>query len=189
MPVAEFFQRPWRELWVAITLAALIPWLVPAGSQDRGVQSANRAILAHATIGSHADVSLAALRARPLFDPSRRPKPVAKPPVPARIMAPFIASVPPKIAGYVLLGTVVSPGIQTALIRRPASASAEVVHLNTMIGPWAVTSIETSHVMLRAGLLTVQLGFPDLRLAPAGPLTPPVTSLPPSLGPPFDPRH
>jgi hypothetical protein len=189
MLATELFQRPWRELCIAITLAAFIPWLLPIGSQDTGLQSANGAMFAGATIGSHTDVSLAALRARPLFDPSRRPKPVGKPTAAARVLVPTVASVRPKIAGYVLLGTVVAPGIQTALIRRPFSATAEVVHLNTMIGPWAVTSIETSHVVLRAGLLSVQLGFPDLRQAPGQPPTPSVTSLPPSLGPPFDPRH
>jgi hypothetical protein len=188
MLVAELFQRPWRELWIAIAVAAFIPWLLPVRSQDRGVHTGNGASFAGATIQSSPDFSVAALVAHPLFDPSRRPKQVVKPTPSARVLAPRVASVRPDITGYVLLGTVVSPRIRTALILRPLRTSAELVHPNMMIGPWTVTSIESSHVVLRAGLLSVQLAFPDLGPLRVGARPPSVMPQPPP-GPPFGPRR
>jgi len=90
----------------------------------------------------------AAIAARPLFLPSRRPPPSSAAPAP-------LATTPP--LDFSLVGVVTGPAQNMALVQIPGQAAAVVVHVGAVVQGWTVTRIDRSGIEVQAGATSSHL--------------------------------
>lgn len=137
---------------------------------------------------------------RPLFIPARRPEP---PPPPEEAQAPKLPPVPEQ--KFMLLGILIAPGLQAALLR-PQEPNAKTVRVKRgeLLGEWRLEAIFPNRVILRKDQITQELPLTRLKkpggvrgaravarppqppgpvfgAMPASPESAPATSAPPAM--------
>ena len=97
--------------------------------------------------------SFAAIDARPIFDPSRRP--VASPPD-----APSANGAPLSLPSLTLVGVIIDRQTRLALIKLTEASLATAYSVGTWLGEWQIVQIEADKIILRAS----GMGSHELRL-------------------------
>jgi hypothetical protein len=142
--------------------AAVVP--LPAAGPSLSNTPASRPILAQLQPDARPTSAMAALTARPLFSPSRRP-PVEDQPVPEPetiLQATPPSEVPPP--QYSVDGVMVSGALRKTLLRRRPREAGEWLHQgDTTREGWTVRAISAAGVVLQQGSREITM---PLRLRP-----------------------
>jgi hypothetical protein len=147
---------------LAIALGAGLISLIPLPSYKHGYNAAERATRFIRHLKAVADVSTTEMASRPLFVQGRRPLAIPMPPKEPKLAnLPVIQTSPPvaTTAGFTLIGTMLSSGSQSALVRSPYTPGSKLVTPGDKLGPWTVEAVYPDHVHLRTATISADLKF------------------------------
>ncbi len=124
--------------------------------------------------------AFAAIDARPIFNPTRKPVEATA------VAGNSTAAAPPDV---VLVGVIIDPKNQLALVKREGAPFAESLALGASLDGWEVTEIAPDHVTLRSAAQEFVLGLDGKRKSqpgpPGSPLTPSAGTAGPTMPTPF----
>lgn len=98
---------------------------------------------------------------RPLFFPSRRPVP------PQKIAVAEAKAAPEPPLNFVLIGTILTGPVRTALVKPEREPSVEIKQ-GQVVNGWTISSIDADRIMVRHGANIQLLGLRDFATAQIG---------------------
>lgn len=124
--------------------------------------------------------TFAAIDARPIFNPTRKPVEATA------VAGNSTAAAPPDV---VLVGVIIDPKNQLALVKREGAPFAESLALGASLDGWEVTEIAADHVTLRSAAQEFVLGLDGKRKSqpnqPGSAMAPPGGAAGPTMPTPF----